>query len=91
MKEALFDACEYDPIGSFNCSVWLWMVDQGEHNHHAYTMTTKLFEELGVKLFAVVDYELFRNPKYSYDVLPEKLAKCFQGYVTRGFALIHLV
>ena len=21
MKEALFDACEYDPIGSFNCSV----------------------------------------------------------------------
>ena len=76
IKQALLDAAEDDAIGPFDGPVGLWVVHRGEDYLRAHTVT-EFFEELCIKLFAVIDSDLPWDLEPADDVLPKEFSDYF--------------
>lgn len=70
LKQAFFDGFEDNTVGSFHCSVGLWMVHRGEHDLRAH-IGAEILEELVIELFSVIHCDFTEDSKSTDDILPK--------------------
>jgi hypothetical protein len=79
VEKSFLDGSENLAVGALNDAVGLWVVNRGEGRLGA-DGEAEVPEVLAVKLFAVVDCELGRDPESANNVLPEELLGDLRHY-----------
>ena len=88
-QTGIFYAAEDDVVGFFDGPIRLRVVNRSKDCLRAHTVT-ELYEELWIKLFAIIDGDFPRDPKPTDDVLPKESFDCFWCNVDEwlGFDLL---
>jgi hypothetical protein len=81
--EYFLNCLKNQSVGSFHCSVWLWVIHRCERDLRPYPIT-EILEHAAIKIFSIVDCNLLRNSVTTDDVLPEIFLYSCWGYIGDG-------